>query len=110
MVVGFPQGGDNVCVTKGVVSRIDRQPYSHGKMSLLAVQVDAAINSGNSGGPAFDVRGRCIGIAFQSLKHEDAENIGYIIPVPVVQREALTADLLIGRGGGRGALGILGRI
>lgn len=24
MVVGFPQGGDNVCVTKGVVSRIDR--------------------------------------------------------------------------------------
>jgi S1-C subfamily serine protease len=49
-VVGFPQGGDNVCVTKGVVSRIDRQQYSHGRTALLAIQVDAAINSGNSGG------------------------------------------------------------
>lgn len=26
-----------------------------------------------------------MGIAFQSLKHEDAENIGYIIPTPVIQ-------------------------
>jgi hypothetical protein len=49
-VVGFPTGGDNVCVTAGVVSRIDRQQYSHGRTSLLAIQVDAAINSGNSGG------------------------------------------------------------
>jgi len=51
MVVGFPTGGDNVCVTKGVVSRIDRSSYSHGRTTLLAIQVDAAINSGNSGGP-----------------------------------------------------------
>lgn len=42
------------------------------------------INSGNSGGPAFNASGQCIGIAFQSLKHEDAENIGYIIPEPVI--------------------------
>jgi S1-C subfamily serine protease len=42
------------------------------------------INSGNSGGPAFNSSGQCIGIAFQSLKHEDAENIGYIIPEPVI--------------------------
>jgi S1-C subfamily serine protease len=43
------------------------------------------INSGNSGGPAFNSSGLCVGIAFQSLKHEDAENIGYIIPTPVIQ-------------------------
>lgn len=42
------------------------------------------INSGNSGGPAFNANDACIGIAFQSLKHEDAENIGYIIPAPVI--------------------------
>ncbi|PQQ02935.1 protease Do-like 9 [Prunus yedoensis var. nudiflora] len=47
-------------------------------------QIDAAINSGNSGGPAFNDRGNCVGIAFQSLKHEDAENIGYVIPTPVI--------------------------
>ncbi len=43
-VVGFPQGGDNVCVTKGVVSRLDRQQYSHGRCSLLTLQTDAPIN------------------------------------------------------------------
>lgn len=48
------------------------------------MQIDAAINAGNSGGPAFNDRGECVGIAFQSLKHEDAENIGYVIPTPVI--------------------------
>jgi S1-C subfamily serine protease len=48
------------------------------------LQIDAAINAGNSGGPAFNDRGECVGIAFQSLKHEDAENIGYVIPTPVI--------------------------
>lgn len=48
------------------------------------MQIDAAINSGNSGGPAFNDKGNCVGIAFQSLKHEDAENIGYVIPTPVI--------------------------
>lgn len=48
------------------------------------MQIDAAINSGNSGGPAFNDKGKCVGIAFQSLKHEDVENIGYIIPTPVI--------------------------
>lgn len=48
------------------------------------LQIDAAINSGNSGGPAFNDKGKCVGIAFQSLKHEDVENIGYVIPTPVI--------------------------
>ena len=50
----------------------------------LFPQIDAAINSGNSGGPAFNDKGKCVGIAFQSLKHEDVENIGYVIPTPVI--------------------------
>lgn len=52
--------------------------------SWLLMQIDAAINSGNSGGPAFNDKGNCVGIAFQSLKHEDVENIGYVIPTPVI--------------------------
>lgn len=66
------------------------------------LQIDAAINSGNSGGPAFNDKGNCVGIAFQSLKHEDAENIGYVIPTPVIQHfiqdyeknEAYTGNLV----------------
>ena len=50
----------------------------------VILQIDAAINSGNSGGPAFSDKGKCVGIAFQSLKYEDVENIGYVIPTPVI--------------------------
>ena len=52
VVVGFPTGGDNLCVTAGVVSRVDVHEYAHPGFSLLCVQIDAAVNAGNSGGPA----------------------------------------------------------
>ncbi|KAJ9677667.1 hypothetical protein PVL29_022576 [Vitis rotundifolia] len=84
-VVGYPIGGDTISVTSGVVSRIEILSYVHGSTELLGLQIDAAINSGNSGGPAFNEKGNCVGIAFQSLKHEDAENIGYVIPTPVIK-------------------------
>ncbi|CAN8273027.1 unnamed protein product [Cochlearia groenlandica] len=83
-VVGYPIGGDTISVTSGVVSRMEILSYVHGSTELLGLQVHAAINSGNSGGPAFNDKGKCVGIAFQSLKHEDAENIGYVIPTPVI--------------------------
>ncbi|KAJ9140354.1 hypothetical protein P3X46_031013 [Hevea brasiliensis] len=83
-VVGYPIGGDTISVTSGVVSRIEILSYVHGSTELLGLQIDAAINSGNSGGPAFNDKGQCVGIAFQSLKHEDVENIGYVIPTPVI--------------------------
>ena len=84
-VVGYPIGGDTISVTSGVVSRIEVTPYAHGASELLAVQIDAAINSGNSGGPVLSEHGDCIGIAFQSYAGSDAENIGYVIPVPVIE-------------------------
>ena len=37
-------------------------------LSYTWLQIDAAINSGNSGGPSFNARGECVGIAFQSFK------------------------------------------
>mmetsp|Transcript_105898 Transcript_105898/g.332041 ORF Transcript_105898/g.332041 Transcript_105898/m.332041 type:complete len:455 (+) Transcript_105898:1-1365(+) len=85
-VCGYPVGGENPCVTRGVVSRVDMQPYRHGLGSLLAIQIDAAINPGNSGGPALDAKRRCVGVAFQSLKDGDTENIGYVIPAEVVEQ------------------------
>ena len=33
----------------------------------------------------FNEVGECVGIAFQSLAGSDAENIGYVIPTPVIQ-------------------------
>jgi S1-C subfamily serine protease len=80
--LGFPIGGDRLSITEGIVSRIEMYPYAHSQRNLLAVQIDAAINSGSSGGPVVK-DGRLVGIAFQSM--DDAENIGYMIGAPVVQ-------------------------
>jgi hypothetical protein len=60
-VAGFPIGGEEISVTEGVVSRIEIQPYSHSLKQLLAITVDAAINSGNSGGPVMNQHGELIG-------------------------------------------------
>jgi len=82
VVVGYPTGGDNTSVTSGVVSRVEVAQYVHAASHLMAIQIDAAINPGNSGGPALQ-GSQVVGVAFQNLPH--AENIGYIIPTPVVR-------------------------
>lgn len=83
-VIGYPIGGDRLSVTRGVVSRIDFQAYSHSRAdSHLAIQIDAAINPGNSGGPVIQ-DDKVVGVAFQGLRQ--ADNTGYIIPTPVIRR------------------------
>jgi S1-C subfamily serine protease len=77
LVYGFPVGGDSLSITKGIVSRIEFVPYSF-STSGLRIQIDAAINAGNSGGPAI-AGDKMIGIAFSRLGG-DTQNIGYIIP------------------------------
>jgi len=129
-VLGYPTGGESLSVTSGVVSRVEMQQYAscggpHGRH--LTVQIDAAINAGNSGGPVIDVvNGGVVGVAFMAL--EDAENIGYVIPVTVVRhfledvrrdqvgRERMTKNLSrcgnvveIGNGAVSGPGGRLGR-
>ncbi len=79
---GFPQGGNEVSLTRGVVSRIEQIRYSFSGVELLAVQIDAAINPGNSGGPVID-DGHVAGVAMQALTGGD--NIGYIIPTPIIE-------------------------
>ena len=83
---GYPIGGDRLSVTTGVVSRIDFQPYSHSEVdSHLAIQIDAAINPGNSGGPVMQ-DGKVVGVAFQGFSGAVAQNVGYMIPTPVIRR------------------------
>lgn len=82
---GYPIGGETLSVTDGVVSRIEVTNYTNAQAALLGCQIDAAINPGNSGGPAFNTEGLCVGVAFQSMNAAEAENIAYIIPVPVVE-------------------------
>ena len=83
-VYGYPIGGERMSVTKGIVSRIDFRTYAHSVMdSHLCIQIDAAINPGNSGGPVMQ-QGKVVGVAFQGLGGADAQNVGYMIPTPVI--------------------------
>src|SRR3989441_1172293 len=80
---GYPSGGDQISSTQGVVSRIDRQIYTHSAADQhLAVQTDAAINPGNSGGPVVQ-EGRIVGVAFQNNKQ--LESVGVFIPTEVIR-------------------------
>eukprot|EP00931_Biecheleriopsis_adriatica_P049872 TRINITY_DN28857_c0_g1_i1.p1 TRINITY_DN28857_c0_g1~~TRINITY_DN28857_c0_g1_i1.p1 ORF type:complete len:562 (-),score=94.41 TRINITY_DN28857_c0_g1_i1:120-1805(-) len=91
--VGFPTGGSTVCVTKGVISRIDAMLYVHPQIMgvdagsrnspgpVILLQIDAAINPGNSGGPTFDNKGIVVGVASSGLP--SAQNVGYIIPATI---------------------------
>ena len=81
-VWGFPEGGRTLSITSGIVSRIEVDSYTQSGRLLLSTQIDAAINSGNSGGPVVS-KGAIVGIAMQTL--EEAENVGYMIPAPVVR-------------------------
>lgn len=101
-VYGFPMGGDTLSITKGVISRIEHTTYAHSSVPLLAGQIDAAINPGNSGGPAI-VDGKIVGVAMQGISQ--ADNIGYIVPVPVIQH--FLTDIEDGRRNGIPSLGVV---
>lgn len=100
-VCGFPIGGERLSITQGIVSRIELVPYAHSQRELLAVQIDAAINAGNSGGPVFR-GGRLAGVAFQAL--DDADQIGYMVATPIV--EHFLRDVDSGHYAGFPSLGI----
>lgn len=83
-VYGFPDGGDKLSITEGVVSRIEHISYAYSGSFLLSCQIDASINSGNSGGPViFD--NKIVGVAFQGM-NSGYDNIGYMIPAPVIKQ------------------------
>mmetsp|Transcript_149760 Transcript_149760/g.480938 ORF Transcript_149760/g.480938 Transcript_149760/m.480938 type:complete len:556 (-) Transcript_149760:86-1753(-) len=83
--LGFPTGGRTICVTEGVVSRVDSIELTPPADTTLVIQIDAAINPGNSGGPVFDARGHCAGVAFCKDVRHTSDNIGYVIPAEVVR-------------------------
>ena len=74
-VYGYPIGGEQLSVTQGIVSRIEcTQIYCF--ISGLRIQIDAALNPGNSGGPAV-IDGKITGLVHSKLNR--GENIGYLI-------------------------------
>lgn len=79
MAVGNPLGMD-YSVTGGIVSAINREVESDGTV-YYAIQTDAAINSGNSGGALVNSNGEVIGINTLKLAGTGIEGVGFAIPI-----------------------------
>ena len=78
-------------LTKGVVSGSNRSVDSGNGKSMNLIQTDAAINSGNSGGPLVNTKGQVIGINSMKLSSQasssnaSVEGIGFAIPINEVK-------------------------
>jgi S1-C subfamily serine protease len=86
--IGSPFGNENSLVV-GVVSAVHRSIDSlTSNFNLVdAIQTDAPINHGNSGGPLFDARGRVIGINAQIRSSSgQGEGVGFAVPINSARR------------------------
>ena len=100
-VYGYPLGGDKLSTTQGIVSRMEHNTYTLTNRKFLIGQTDAAINSGNSGGPVVS-KGKVVGVAFAGLN--SADNIGYFIPVNILNN--FLEDIKDGKYDGSPLLGV----
>lgn len=75
--------GYGISVTSGVVSAPLRY-FEDGYQVIEAIQTDAAINSGNSGGPLTNLYGVVVGINSFKIVTSTSESLGYAIPANVV--------------------------
>ena len=100
-VYGFPMGGNSLSVSTGIVSRIEHNRYAHSQEIFLSIQIDAAVNPGNSGGPAIS-NGKIVGVVMQQIRK--SQNIGYLVPAEIVKH--FLKDVKDGRCDGFANLGI----
>ena len=100
--IGTPINQDaySFTVTKGILSGKDRlveysieSDYKKDETSFIKVlQTDAAINSGNSGGPLCNINGEVIGVINLKISSNNVEGIGFAIPIEDV---VICADRII---------------
>ncbi len=85
IAIGNPLGQLTFTMTAGYVSALDRAINTDGT-PINMLQTDAAINSGNSGGPLFDMNGNVVGITTAKYSGSTSsgtsiEGIGFAIPI-----------------------------
>lgn len=107
--IGNPLGDLTFTMTAGYISALDREIDTDGTV-INMLQTDAAINSGNSGGPLFDMNGNIIGVTTAKVSGTTEtgvtiEGLGFAIPINDVLR--VVYDLQqYGRVRGRAYLGV----
>ena len=100
LAFGSPLALDNT-VTAGIVSAVDRALKAgdgNATRYYAAIQTDAAVNQGNSGGPLVDSAGKVIGVnsVIRSIGSTDTEagNIGLAFAIPIDQAKRIATDII----------------
>ena len=87
VAIGNPLGELTYSMTQGIISAKDRSITMQNGEVMNMLQTDTAINSGNSGGPLFDMYGQVIGITSAKLSSSSSsseatiEGLGFAIPI-----------------------------
>ena len=107
LAIGNPFGYE-LTLTTGVVSALGRKVQGGPREPVLEgmIQTDAAINSGNSGGPLLDSSGNVIGINTAILGGEGRGNIGIGFALPISRAKTMLDDYRAGRSFRPARLGI----
>ena len=95
----FATGVDSITVTDGIVSAV-RQSRAEGLQTTWAIQTNAPISPGNSGGGLFDAQARLVGVVNSKSSGSDVEGLGFAIPIdtarPVIE-QLITQGYVSGR-------------
>jgi serine protease Do len=102
MAVGNPFGLGGT-VTAGIVSALDRD--IGGNSDDVYMQIDAAVNSGNSGGPDFNLKGEVVGVN-TAIFSPNGGNVGIAFAIPAQTVKRITDDLIKTGTVTRGFLGV----
>ncbi len=79
--VGNPLGELDFSFTSGYLSALDRLIATDNYTTINMFQMDAAVNSGNSGGPVYNSRGEVIGVVTAKYSESGVEGLGFAIPI-----------------------------
>lgn len=108
VAIGNPYGLERTATT-GIVSALERSIEAPNGFTIQnAIQTDAAINQGNSGGPLFDRAGRVIGMNSQIATHNGG-NVGLGFAVPIDTMKPIVRSIIDGGTAEHAWIGITGR-
>ena len=91
--VGNPLGELNFSMTSGIVSARNREISFDDGTTLNMFQFDAAVNSGNSGGPLYNAAGEVVGIVTAKYSSSGVEGLGFAIPIDSILTDI--SDLIV---------------
>lgn len=104
VAIGNPLGELGGSVTDGIISAVTRS-VTIDSNTMNVIQTNAAISPGNSGGGLFNANGELIGIVNAKSASENAEGIGFALPIDEVM-EVATDLMNVGYVTNRPALGV----